>query len=169
MAEVVCIDGSVLGVVPVPVLDRDGAPYEVTLQLLRDGAAFGHVGERCGWFLAGAAARVRAAHGMPVSTLEAGVRAGGGDWERLSPQLPRDRELFAFLAREPDDLPGAGELRVRLRSVRTWSAGSWQVRHEALLEAWGEDGTGVRALLDREGLLALLDALVEQAAALGVG
>ena len=159
MPDVTCVDGSVLTVLAVPVLDRDGAPYEMTLRLLRDGVPFGEVGERCGWFLTGAIERLRADGQVPESTLEHGVRAAGADWAQLAPHLPRDRELFAFLAREPDDLPGAGELRVRLRTVRTWSGRGWQVRHDALLEAWGDGGTGVRAVLDRQALLALLEPL----------
>jgi hypothetical protein len=76
------VDGSVLEIRPVPVRARDDVAYEVTLQLLRDGALFGQVGERCGWFLTTAAARLRAARttggGPPTSALEAGVGGGGG-------------------------------------------------------------------------------------------
>ncbi|WP_262403167.1 hypothetical protein [Actinomadura sp. CNU-125] len=53
-----CLDGSVLTVVPVAAVDRGGAPFEITLELRRDGAAFGAVGERCGYFLADLAARL---------------------------------------------------------------------------------------------------------------
>ena len=78
MAQVRCVDGSVLEVRPVPVRARDDVAYEVTLQLLRDGVDFGQVGERCGWFLTAAAARLRAARtaggGPPTSALESGVR-----------------------------------------------------------------------------------------------
>ena len=38
VTEVTCVDGTVLAFEPVPVLDRAGVPYEVTLRRLRDGA-----------------------------------------------------------------------------------------------------------------------------------
>ncbi|XRQ11755.1 hypothetical protein ACN3XK_12970 [Actinomadura welshii] len=56
-----CVDGSDLAVVPVASLDRGGNPFEITLELWRDGDSFGAVGERCGYFLADLAARVAAA------------------------------------------------------------------------------------------------------------
>lgn len=164
VTEVTCVDGTVLAVEPVPVLDRAGVPYEVTLRLLRDGAVFGEVGERCGWFLRAALGRL--ADG--TSTLEQGVRAWARDdglepeaaWAHLQRYLPRDRELLAFLARDPDDPGAAGELRVWLRSERRWTASGWVVEHRAVLDAWGADGRGVRAVMDRTVLHALLVALV---------
>ena len=186
MAEVRCVDGSVLSVLPVPVLDRTGSPYEVTLRLLRDGAPFGEVGERCGFFLAQTAARLRAARdadpeGFPHSGLEAGLRAWAADrgldgdaaWSAFERYLPRDRELFAFRSRDPDDLTQAGELRVGLHTQRSWVSsdgpgrGRWLVQARAVLDAWGAHGVGVRAVLDAGQLLALLDDLV--AACAGVG
>lgn len=166
MAQVRCVDGSVLTVRAVPVLDRDGAQYELTLELLRDGDPFGAVGERCGWFLAEAAARLRS--GFAASTVEAGVRAWARDreqdpdeaWAALRPYLPRDRELLAFRSRDPDDLATVGELRVTLEEQRRWVAGRWETTRCAVLQAWGSDGTGVRAVLSPPELLALLDALV---------
>jgi hypothetical protein len=113
------VDGSVLEIRPVPVRARDDVAYEVTLQLLRDGALFGQVGERCGWFLTTAAARLRAARtaggGPPTSALEAGVRRWAArtgvdpdrTWEGMQRYLPRDRELLAFRSRDPDDLAAA--------------------------------------------------------------
>ena len=188
MAEVVCADGSVLVVLPVPCVDRDGAAYEATLRLLRDGAVFGEVGQRCAFFLAATATRLRAARdaagpdAFPTSSLEAGLLAwlsdhgdvGAQRWSELEHYLPRDRELFAFLARDPDDVATAGELRAWLRSERTWESrdggpGRWTVQHRAVLEAWGAGGTGVRAVLDSTALLALLDELLAECARLGVG
>ena len=58
VADVTCVDGSVLSVLPEAVLDRDDVPYEMALRLLRDGEPFGVVGERCGFFLATVAARL---------------------------------------------------------------------------------------------------------------
>lgn len=196
MAAVTCVDGSVLSVLPVPCLGRDGVPYEATLRLLRDGRAFGEVGQRCAFFLAASATRLREAraeHGddaLAASPLESGLRAwlaadgdapADGDggpqagWPALERYLPPDRELFAFLARDPDDVATAGELRARVRDERTWTdaaagrPGRWEHRRQVVLEAWGEDGTGVRAVLDSSALLRLLDALLAECAALGVG
>jgi hypothetical protein len=183
VAELRCVDGSVLAVRPVPVVGRDGTPYEVTLALLRDGEPFGEVGERCGYFLASTAARLRAAGGdFPPSSLEAGVRSWALDeqadpdqaWATMQRYLPRDRELFCFRARDPDDLASVGELRVALEEVRTWlpadgdQPGSWRVECCAVLQAWGSGGIGVRVVLSSERLLAFLDALVGEFAAVGV-
>lgn len=185
MAEVRCVDGCVLAVLPVPVLDRDGVSYELTLRLLRDGLPFGEVGERCGWFIATTAARLRAARAagaedaFPASSLEAGLRAWAADeqlpadvaWDRFERYLPRDRELFAFLSRDPDDLRAAGELRVTLRTERTWvtdgDRGRWKLRCLAVLDAWGAGGAGVRAVLSSAELLVLLEQLVQDFADVG--
>ena len=164
VTELTCADGTVLSVEPVPVLDRTGVPYEVTLRLLRDGAVFGEVGERCGWFLRTALARLEDG----TSTLEQGVRAWAradglepeAAWADLQRYLPRDRELLAFLARDPVDPSAAGELRVWLRPERRWAASGWVVEHRAVLDAWGADGRGVRAVMDRTALRALLVGLV---------
>ena len=185
MADVRCVDGSLLQVQPVPVRDRDGVPYEVTLLLLRDGAPFGAVGERCGYFLASTAARLRAARSaslpFPVSSVEAGLRAWARDedrpveqtWAVLQRYLPRDRELFAFRSRDPDDLTAVGELQVRLDVLQRWAAGhdgaagQWQLRPVADLRAWGTAGLGVRAALTSDELAAFLEALVAEFAAVG--
>lgn len=185
MAEVTCVDGSVLSLVPVPVLDREDVPYEVTLRLLRDGQPFGEVGERCGFFLATTVARLRAARAggadYPAGGVEAGVRAFADDegrdeeatWAVLGRYLPRDRELFAFRSRDPDDLSTAGELRVDLREERSWvpstgpGRGRWRRDCRAVLDAWGDRGTGVRAVLDSDGLLAVLEQLLADCAAVG--
>lgn len=180
MAAVTCVDGSVLAAEPVPVLDRDGVPYEVTLRLLRDGASFGEVGERCGFFLAATASRLRAAlaagEEFPASSLEAGLRAWAADrgddadglWSDLERYLPRDRELFCFRSRDPDDLATVGELRVTLRVERQWADGAgWSRRCLANLEAWGAAGQGVRALLDSDQLLAFLEQLVQEFSEVG--
>ena len=187
MAEVRCVDGSVLSVLPVPVLDREGTPYEVTLRLLRDGAPFGEVGERCGFFVAHTAARLRSARqddpdGFPHSGLEAGLRAWAQDrgvdadtaWSEVERYLPRDRELFAFRSRDPDDLTVAGELRVALHNERAWlppaedgGRGRWQLRCRAVVDAWGSGGLGVRAVLTSAELLALLEELVGEFALVG--
>lgn len=162
--DVTCSDGSVLMVRPVPVLARDGVPYELTLELLLDGAPFGRVGERCGGLLAAAAARLR--RPVPVSTLE---EALGPDWEALAPHLPRDRELFALRARDPDDLPTPGALRALVDVVRRWTGRGWEADVRVRLEAWGDDGRGVSAVLDVPGATALVEGLLREAATDGGG
>jgi hypothetical protein len=188
MAELRCVDGTALSVLPVPCVGRDGVPYEVTLRLEVSGTPFGEVGERCGFFLATTAARLRVARGsdpesFPTSGLELGLRAWAGDagldpdeaWPRLTRYLPRDRELFAFQARDPDDVASAGALRVVLREERSWvtspepgGRGRWRVRCLAVVEAWGSGGTGLRAVLDSAELLAFLERLLADCAAAGV-
>ncbi len=183
MAELRCVDGSVLSVLPEPCLGRDGVPYEVTLRLERDGQQVGAVGERCGFFLAQTAARLRAVHGFPASGLEAGLRAWAADhgadadeaWSGFARYLPRDREVLAFRSRDPDDVSSAGELRVVLREERSWAParedggrGGWRLRRLAVVEAWDAGGRGVRSVLDRDGLLAFLDRLLADCAAAGV-
>ena len=180
MAEVTCVDGSVLGVLGVPVADRDGVPYEVTLRLTRNGEPFGEVGERCGYFVAGTAARLRVARGkdeqgFTESSVETGLRAWARDvdedpdeaWHVLRRYLPRDRELFAFRARDPDDLATVGELRTTLEVERSWADGRWSLRYLAVLQAWGPQGTGVRAVLTSADLQRFLDDLMADFAAVG--
>ncbi len=177
VANVTCVDGTVLTVLPVPVLDRDGVPYEVSLRLLRDGEPFGEVGERCGYFLASTAARLRAARAAgddyPASSVEAGVRAWAADreadgdaaWDDLRHYLPRDRELFCFRHRDPDDLSTVGELRATLEVERRWTEAGWELLCLTSLRAWGV--TGVRAFLDSDQLLDFLTSLVQDFADVG--
>ena len=182
MAEVVCVDGSRLAVLPVPKRDRAGVAYETTLRLELDGAPFGVVGECSGWLLERTADRLRRAqaqHGtdaFPATGVEALVDAGldldldgrgpGRSAAELRRVLPRDRELLCLRARDPDDGDPSGELRLQVREDRTWlppadgQHGRWSTRSIAVLEAWGASGRGVRCLLDGASLMALLDALV---------
>jgi len=158
MASVTCLDGTTLSVVPVPCLDRQGASYEMTLVLQRDGAPFGEVGQRCGHLVAGAAQAVRTARDV-----------GGPDALPAPPAVTgRDRELLALRSRDPDDLPSTGELRVWLREEWTWrpgpdgGRGQWSTRSAAVLDAWGSGGTGVRAELSGTDLLQLLESLLAE-------
>lgn len=195
MALVTCVDGRALSIVPVPVLDRDGVAYEATLRLLLDAQPFGEVGERCACLLRAAARELRTAgQDGPRSELETGVRRWaavaqrdpvdpvpdrgpdpGQAWRSLAPYLPRDRELFAFRSRDPDDPSTEGELRVRLLREQTWVAGRgddrgrWREARSALVEAWGAGGQGVRAVLDEPALLALLDGLLAELDGVGAG
>jgi hypothetical protein len=178
MATVGCLDGSVLGVHPVPVLDRDGVPYELTLRLTRDGEPFAEVGERCGYFLAATAARLAAARAedpdrFPLSSLDGGIAAWAADTGATAAEvaalvryLPRDRDLFSFRSRDPDDLTAGGELRCAIHQRRKWD-GRWLLTRRAVLEAWGENGRGVRAVLTAGELAAFLDLLLAEAAAAG--
>src|SRR5215472_9384069 len=65
MGELLCVDGSLLGIAAIPCRDRAGRPYEVTLRLARDRRPFGTVGQRCGHQLASLAAQARAARDDP--------------------------------------------------------------------------------------------------------
>ncbi len=177
MAEVVCVDGSVLALLPVPAVDRSGAAYEATLRLLRNGEPFGDVGECSGWRLARTAEQLRALqeeHGpdaFPPSAYDAVLDEGlvaDGSRSLLRRLLPRDRELLCMRARDPDDGDPSGELRLWVREDRTWhdgrdgAPGRWSLQTRSVLDAWGGAGVGVRALLDGPALLALLDRLVEE-------
>ena len=155
MATLTCADGRVLGVVPVPVTDRHGVPYEVTLRMTLDGAPFGDVGERCGYFLAALAVRVAAARaeGSPRPapgrrrtasrrrTCEGGLRSWARDagedpdeaWAAFAHYVPREHELFAFRHRDPDDLLSTGELRAGVRTERVYQP----VRGAAVSELGG--------------------------------
>ena len=177
MAEVACVDGSVLTLRPVPQLDRRGVAYETTLRLLRDGEPFGDVGECSGWRLSRTAEQLRAlqaehgADAFPPAAYDAVVGHGlvqDGSRVALRRLLPRDRELLCLRARDPDDGDPSGELRLWVREDRTWhagrdgAAGRWSLQARAVLDAWGSSGVGVRALLDGPALLRLLDHLVEE-------
>ncbi|HEU5026764.1 MAG TPA: hypothetical protein VFV01_17735 [Spirillospora sp.] len=172
-----CLDGSVLDVVPVASLDRGGTPFEITLELRRDGDRFGAVGERCGYFLADLARRVDAARadGSPQAARwpDPDDRfpdppAGGG---------PREPELFAFRYRDRGDVISTGELRCALRTSSMWvgrqqsAAGRWRVARRAVIEAWGASGRGVRAVLTSAELARFLAAVladVDRAGAAGM-
>lgn len=196
------MDGSVLSVLPESVRDRDDIPYEMALRLVRDGEPFGVVGERCGFFLANLAARLAqataaggplAAGGtnaawaepddrFPPSSMEAGVRAWAADaglppdrtWADMTRYLPRERSLFSFRRRDPDDPTRLAELRCSLRTSKSWVAtddrgrGRWVLRERALLDAWGEGGLGIRALLTAPELLDFLRDLLAEASAIGI-
>ena len=202
MADVTCVDGSVLTVLPDAVLDRDDVPYEMTVRLLHNGEPFAVVGERCGFFLATVAVRLSRAISergpiaddgfgnewvdpddrFPPSAVEAGVRTWAADhhlppthtWQGLTRYLPRERELFSFRRRDPDDPARLGELRCSLRTSKVWvdsaqgQGGRWQLRERAVLDAWGDAGTGVRAVMTAPQLLSFLRTLLAQAEAIGI-
>ena len=154
------MDGSSLSVIPVPARDRGGTPFEVTLQLERDGEMFGAVGERCGFFLAEAARRL------------AEARADETRWPDPDDRFPaaegcREPELFAFRYRDRGDLASTGELRCTLRTTAYWigaqRVGRWRRARRAVLEAWGSGGRGVRAVLTSGELANFLEELLIEA------
>jgi hypothetical protein len=158
-----CVDGSSLAVIPVPALDRGGTPFEVTLQLERDGESFGTVGQRCGFFLAEVARRLAAARAQ---------ESGWPDEDRFpSDRSQRELELFAFRYRDRGDLASTGELRCTLRTTAYWvgaqEGGRWRRARRAVLEAWGAGGRGVRAVLTSSELADFLDELLDEAAQAG--
>ncbi|MGH3239765.1 MAG: hypothetical protein ACRDNL_05255 [Spirillospora sp.] len=166
-----CLDGCVLTVVPIASLDRGGTPFEVTLELWRDGDPFGAVGERCGYFLAGLAGQVAEARadGSPQA-------ARWPDPDDRFPKPPagagavREPELFSFRYRDRGDVVSTGELRCALRTSSMWvgrqqsAAGRWRVARRAVIEAWGASGRGVRAVLTSADLARFLTGFLTDAA-----
>jgi hypothetical protein len=152
-----CLDGSYLTVTPVACRDGVGSPYEITLELHRDGALYGTVRERCGRIL------TRLAKGV------AEARAGQeSHWPDPDDRFPDDEELFAFRYRTRNGVVGGGELRCRLRTVPTWipgrrgPGGEWRLTRRAFVEAWGGDGADLRAVLTSAELGAFTEALVAE-------
>jgi hypothetical protein len=170
-----CVDGTVLTVLAVACSDRAGTPYEVTLDLRRGRRPFASVGERCGFRLSQLAASVTAAREDPEQ-----VRAWPDPDDRFpepGPMLreefrPREREYFSLRSREPGDLPGSGELRCLLRDSAEWlggcgagapgQAGRWRLTRRAVIEAWGADGIGLRAVLTSAELVTFLDTVLKE-------
>jgi hypothetical protein len=128
-----------------------------------------------------AGARGGATKGMP----------GGG--VRATQDVAADHEYFALRSRDRVDPPGTGELRCVLRSSAVWLGecggagqrvpprqragqrpsarpqagrhGSWRLSRRAVIEAWGADGVGVRAVLTSAELMAFLDTVLTGLAA----
>ncbi|MFG2005685.1 hypothetical protein ACGFNU_41710 [Spirillospora sp. NPDC048911] len=161
--------------VPVASRDRGGTPFEVTLELRRDGDSFGAVGERCGYFLAELAGRVAAAR--------AGESPQAAAWPDPDDRFPdppnargvREPELFAFRYRDRGDVASTGELRCALRTSSVWierqgtGLGAWRVARRAVIEAWGSGGRGVRAVLTSAELHGFLADLLADAERAGAG
>ena len=181
MVQLRCVDGSVLTVVAVAVRDRAGQPYEITLDLWRGRQRFASVGEPCGFRLARLADRVSAARQDPAQTaawpdpadrfpepeVPAGEESRPGD-ERFR---PREREYFTLRSRDRADRPGSGELRCVLRDSAQWRGGrfpaaarpgGWSLTRRAIIEAWGTDGTGLRAVLTSAELVSFLDTVLRE-------
>ena len=85
---------------------------------------------------------------------------------------PGEQEYFSLRSRERGDLPGYGEVRCLLRSSARWldnsntlgslSPGYWRLTRRAVLEAWGDSGTGVRAVLTSAELVTFLDTVLRE-------
>ncbi|MCW2887727.1 MAG: hypothetical protein JWL58_4589 [Streptosporangiaceae bacterium] len=170
--------------IPVPSHDRGGRPFEVTLELVRDGEPFGSVGERCGFHLARLTRRVAAARAdespqavrwhdpddrFPDPPLEQAVQA----FPTVAAQLPREPELFSFRYRDRGDLASTGELRCALRTSSFWAGGQtmaaaphggWRIARRAVVEAWGAGGRGVRAVVTSAQLHRFLTEILDEAA-----
>lgn len=181
MVQLRCVDGTVLTVVAVACSDRSGTPYEITLDLRRGRKPFASVGERCGFRLAQLAASVTAAREDPEQARvwadpddrfpEPGPRPGGGVGAGFR---PAEREYFLLRSRDPDDLPGSGEFRCVLRDSAEWLGGrrpgarglpgGWRLTRRAVIEAWGADGIGLRAVLTSAELVTFLDTVLKEPA-----
>jgi hypothetical protein len=181
MGELRCVDGSVLTVVPVACRDRTGTPYEITLDLRRGRKPFASVGERCGFRLSQLAASVTAAREDPGQATawpdpddrfpEPGRPPGDGAGEAFR---PGEREYFSLRSRERSDPPGSGEFRCVLRDSAQWLDGhgaggpggpaGWRLTRRAVIEAWGADGIGVRAVLTSAELMTFLDTVLTEPA-----
>ncbi|WP_231515377.1 hypothetical protein [Herbidospora cretacea] len=139
--------------------DSAGVPYEITLELFRDGVAYGSVGERCGWFLARLARSVAEARECQLA------------WDDPDDRFPGEAdeaELFGFRYRSRAEVVGGGELRCQLRLIPVWvpgrgATGRWRLTRRACVEAWGAPGVGLRAVVTSGELLVFLMALVTEA------
>lgn len=158
-----CVDGSYLTVTPIPCTDSVGTPYEITLELRRDGTPYGIVGERCGWLLARLARGVsRAREGQgPAEPGEA------GKWPDPDDRFPVGEggsELFSFQYRARSGAMTGGELRCQLRTIPIWlpNKREWRVTRRAFVEAWGSSGVGMRAVLTSSELAAFVHGLVDE-------
>ncbi|MCA2225813.1 hypothetical protein [Nonomuraea aurantiaca] len=155
-----CVDGSYLTVTPVACTDSVGTPYEITLELRRDGAPCGIVGERCGWLLA------RLARGVSRAREEQ-EQGEAGKWPDPDDRFPGDdggSELFSFRYRARSGAVNGGELRCQLRTIPIWlpAQGEWRVTRRAYVEAWGSSGVGMRAVLTSSELAAFVHGLVDE-------
>lgn len=180
MGALRCVDGSVLSVVAVSCRDRAGKPYEITLDLRRGRKPFASVGERCGFRLSELAASVSAAREDPAQAAawpdpddrfpEPGQPSGPGQVTARGFR-PGEREYFSLRSRDRSDLPGSGEFRCVLRDSADWvggrgpadardQPGRWRLSRRAVIEAWGTDGIGLRAVLTSAELVTFLDTVL---------
>src|ERR1017187_1599400 len=106
------------------------------------------------------------------SARSAGAQDAPGVLPGLASFQPGEREYFTLRSRDRGDLPGGGEVRCLLRSSAHWHSGSrtpdsnspgyWKLSRRAVLEAWGDSGTGVRAVLTSAELVTFLDTVLSE-------
>jgi hypothetical protein len=85
---------------------------------------------------------------------------------------PSEREYFSLRSRDRGDLPGNGEFRCVLRDSAEWlggrspggggQPGGWRLTRRAVIEAWGADGIGLRAVLTSAELVTFLDTVLKE-------
>src|SRR6266702_445998 len=176
MGALRCVDGSDLTVVAVACSDRMGKPYEITLDLRRGRKPFASVGERCGFRLSQLAASVTAAREDPEQAAawpDPDDRFPGPGEPAAGGFRPGEREYFSLRSRDRSDLPGTGEFRCALRDSAEWVGGrgpaiqrgegqpaGWRLTRRAVIEAWGADGIGLRAVLTSAELVTFLDTVL---------
>ncbi|MBF8193079.1 hypothetical protein ITP53_46910 [Nonomuraea sp. K274] len=159
MSGLRCVDGSYLTVTPIACRDSVGTPYEITLELHRDGTPYGSVGERCGWLL------TRLARGVDEARRGRGEARQWSDPDDRFPEEEPDSELFSFRYRTRSGLVEGGELRCQLRTIPQWQpgVGEWRLTRRAYVEAWGATGVGMRAVLTSAELSVFVRGLVTEA------
>ena len=100
----------------------------------------------------------------------------GSPGRACSPEFrPGEREYFSLRSRERSDLPGSGEFRCVLHDSAVWldgqwppggrgsgHPGGWSLTRRAVIEAWGADGIGVRAVLTSAELVTFLDTVLRE-------
>jgi hypothetical protein len=102
-----------------------------------------------------------------------GERAGDGSGERVGNGFrPREREYFSLRSRDRSDLPGSGEFRCVLRDSAEWlgrpgpraqsQPGGWRLTRRAVIEVWGADGIGLRAVLTSAELVTFLGTVLRE-------
>jgi hypothetical protein len=122
----------------------------VTLELIKDGRSFGEVGQRCGYLLGQVALGLAEARTRP-------------DWPDPDDRFPEPEELFAFRHRDRVDCHGVGELRCTVRTSSVWRPeGGWRVGRRAMVEAWGDEGLGVRAELTSAELAGFISGVLSE-------
>lgn len=109
--------------------------------------------------------------GVPRENCAAPARDPAGEVARAGFR-PSEREYFSLCSRDRGDLPGNGELRCVLRDSAEWlggrgqgaggQPGGWRLTRRAVIEAWGADGIGLRAVLTSAELVTFLDTVLKE-------
>ena len=109
--------------------------------------------------------------GVPRENRAAPGRDPAGEAARAGFR-PSEREYFSLRSRDRGDLPGNGEFRCVLRDSAEWlggrgrgtrgQPGGWRLTRRAVIEAWGADGIGLRAVLTSAELVTFLDTVLKE-------